>query len=329
MEYDLKINGVLKLSFKPRDYRGNEENICNIDIDAIKEIARLYSSNILVWEGVRYSSTIDWDALISVIEESYDLDGRFYKVIDGTVYKVITSIKTDTNDSELAPIELPICIHIPEGESTFEHIMAFKKLLMDIFLIANMSVLGILDLCSSRLNLNEKEYKLQLSNFYFECSINAEFEKSLAFPIIIPVARVHNWFTNLNIGLQLKSEHSIEHSIFSLLHICRMDADISMVSWIFHALEAIYGTKAGRGFNDLSEKLVFLLSVPINKQKPLKKKLRELNDLRSSFIHGGYRVPHPLDEDYEDKIFDIINFGVLLIIYSIQILISKDWVGLS
>jgi hypothetical protein len=329
MEFNLHIDGVLKISFMPRDYSGDETNIRNLDIEAIKQLAQLYSSNNIIWDEVEYKSTIDWNKLIDVIEESYDENGRFYTENDGNIYKAIAKIKTDEDSSELAPLELPVKVTITNNENPNKDILAFKKLLMDIFLIANLSVPGILDLFNARLELNEEEYKLQLSNFYFQHSLNAEFEKTIAFPTIIQVPQVKAWFDNLNIGLQMKSEHSIERSLFSLLHICRMDADISMVSWIFHALEAIYGTKAGRGFNDIKEKAVFLLSVPVNKQKALSKKLRELNDLRSSFIHGGYKVAHPLDFETEDRIFDLTNFGVALIICSIQQLISKNWIELT
>ena len=329
MEFNLHIDGVLKVSFMPRDYSGDDSNICNIDVEAIKEIAQLYSVNNMIWDEIEYSSTIDWNKLIDVIEDSYDENGRFYTEIDGSVYKVMAQLKTDEDDSELAPIELAVKIAITDNENPDKDILAFKKLLMDVFLIANLSVPGILDLFNARLDLNGEEFKLQLSNFYFQYSVNAEFEKEIAFPTIIQVPQVKVWFDSLNIGLQMKSEHSIERSLFSLLHICRMKADISMVSWIFHALEAIYGTKAGRGFNDIKEKAVFLLSVPINKQKTLGKKLRELNDLRSSFIHGGYKVAHPLDFETEDRIFDLTNFGVALIICSIQQLISKGWIELT
>ncbi|WP_025563931.1 hypothetical protein [Psychromonas sp. SP041] len=325
----MHIDGVLKVSFMPRDYSGDDSNICNIDVEAIKEIAQLYSVNNMIWDEIEYSSTIDWNKLIDVIEDSYDENGRFYTEIDGSVYKVMAQLKTDEDDSELAPIELAVKIAITDNENPDKDILAFKKLLMDVFLIANLSVPGILDLFNARLDLNGEEFKLQLSNFYFQYSVNAEFEKEIAFPTIIQVSQVKVWFDSLNIGLQMKSEHSIERSLFSLLHICRMEADISMVSWIFHALEAIYGTKAGRGFNDIKEKAVFLLSVPINKQKTLGKKLRELNDLRSSFIHGGYKVAHPLDFETEDRIFDLTNFGVALIICSIQQLISKGWIELT
>ena len=329
MELNLHINGVLKVSFMPRDYSGDESSIRNLDVEAIKQIQKLYSSNKMIWDKVEYRSTIDWNKLIEVIEESYDENGRFYTKIDGNIYKIITQFKIDEDCSELAPIELPVKVFIADSKNPNKDILAFKKLLMDVFLVANLSVPGVLDLFSAQLDLNGEVFKLKLSNFYFQYSLNAEFDKEIAFPVLIQLPKVKVWFDSLNIGLQMKSEHSIERSLFSLLHICRMEADISMVSWIFHALEAIYGTKAGRGFNDIKEKAVFLLSVPINKQKALSKKLRELNDLRSSFVHGGYRVAHPLDFETEDRIFDLTNFGVALVICSIQQLISRGWIELT
>lgn len=101
--------------------------------------------------------------------------------------------------------------------------------------------------------------------------------------------------------------------------------DISTVPWIFHALEAIYGTNAGRGFSDISEKVNFLLRVEVRHKKRLKQKLRELNDLRSSFIQGGYNVSHIMDQDSNEAISETINFGISLIISSLQCLMRNNW----
>ncbi|HHK8657528.1 TPA: hypothetical protein ACQYF6_000029 [Vibrio parahaemolyticus] len=83
------------------------------------------------------------------------------------------------------------------------------------------------------------------------------------------------------------------------------------------------------GFNDISEQVNFLLSVEVRQQKGLKNKLRDLNSLRSSFVHGGYCVSHIMDQDSNDKIFESVNFGVSLVISSIQSLMLKNWHGVG
>lgn len=63
----------------------------------------------------------------------------------------------------------------------------------------------------------------------------------------------------------------------------------------------------------------------------LRKKLRELYNLRSAFVHGGYPIPHPLQNSVIDnslaehinKVFDLWCFGTFLLISTLQALILK------
>ena len=326
----MELNGFLTCNFKPRDYSGDDLDICDLDISAINQISNLYSSNLVNSSYKRHKIDIDWSKLLDEVTKSYDLNSEYYAIIEGERRKILAQFRVDANEtSTWGQVELPITLHLSDIDEFRDAVEAVKKLLMDIFFVANISMPGVFDLYNSLLVIDNDKYKFKLSHFYFSQSINSTVEGPIALSKTLEIATVKSWFDNLNIGSKLESEHSIERAIFSLLHICHLDTDVSMVSWVFHALEAIYGTKSGRGFNDIASKAIFLLDIPVNKQKRFKTDLRKLNDLRSSFIHGGYKVTHPLNKKHDEAVFDLLEFGVLIIINSIQVLADKKWVELS
>ncbi|KXG79305.1 hypothetical protein AXZ07_06975 [Pseudomonas mosselii] len=60
-------------------------------------------------------------------------------------------------------------------------------------------------------------------------------------------------------------------------------------------------------------------------------------DYRSSFVHGGYRVHHPMKNEIMDqslnedftKLLEISQFGFNLVVLSLQALVEKGWYGLK
>lgn len=161
---------------------------------------------------------------------------------------------------------------------------------------------------------------------------------SIFAPRILPLSSVVYWYKKLNMGIRQRAESGVEKAIFSVLHICcGADADVVWVIWAFHALEAIYGTKVGEGFTNLVERISTLLELDAQGKGMLKKRLREMYDYRSSFVHGGYRVHHPMKNEIMDqslnedftKLLEISQFGFNLVVLSLQALVEKGWYGLK
>lgn len=327
----VKIKGLLTLKFMCRFHDFDEEVMSAIDIKAISELKELYSYNTFDWGEVKVQSVIDWNNLTSRIISSYDINGPFFKEINGQIYKTIATLGEST-EGIFSPVQLPISLTFSSDINTNSQINSVKKLLFDLFFVSNIGIPGLINFYSVKITIGDKEESLSLSSYYFDESLSFETRGLYPYTSCYSLKESKSWFDCLELEQKTESDKPIERAIFSLLHICVMDADIvdiSMVTWIFHALEAIYGTKAGRGFNDMSSQIFFLLDVPDKKRNNLKKKLRELNDLRSSFVHGGYKVPHPLNEDFNEKVFELTNFGVVLIICSLQQLMKNNWSGLQ
>ncbi|MBY8238048.1 hypothetical protein KW539_08500 [Vibrio fluvialis] len=326
----MELKGYLKYNFRPRDFSGDDTEICHMDIDAITQISNLYSTNQVYFSDKCFQVDIDWSNLVDAVIKSYDPESEYYATIDGHRHKILARINIQEDEvSAWGKLKIPITINLLDIDYNYDVILAVKKLLMDIFFVSNISVPGVFDLYYSKLIIESDEYEFKLSNFYFSQSLNSMIDGPIPLAITLVPISVKHWFDNLNVGGKLESEQSIERAIFSLLHICHLDADVSMVSWVFHALEALYGTKSGRGFNDIASKAIFLIEIPIGKQKRFKADLRKLNDLRSSFIHGGYRVNHPLNDEHDKEVYRLLEFGTLIIINSIQALAQRKWIEVS
>nr|WP_256344110.1 HEPN domain-containing protein [Pseudomonas costantinii] len=177
---------------------------------------------------------------------------------------------------------------------------------------------------------------IRLSGFNFELGYYDFLEGSSLAPQELPIDTVVSWYKRLGLGVKQKSETGVEKAIFSLLHLCKKDTDVSSVVWIFHALEAIYGTRVGEGFTNIVDRISLLLELDPREKKRLKKSLRELYDYRSSFVHGGYKVHHPmsmeiidarLSDDYS-KLYDLVRSGFNIVVASLQVLIKNDWFGI-
>ena len=112
-----------------------------------------------------------------------------------------------------------------------------------------------------------------------------------------------------------------------------MQLSPTIVIWLFYALETLFDTKAGENFRILTERMQLLLSPNEKETKILRRNLRAMYDLRSSFVHGGLEIAHPmhneaLDRDVDEKyarISNVSEFGFGLVLNAVQAVIEKDW----
>ena len=215
-----------------------------------------------------------------------------------------------------------------------------EQFLYDIFFVLNIARPGVCDFLGVRIDAGRGLVtELRLSADCFESGFRSFLTGSSLFaPRILPLSSVVYWYKKLNVGVRQRAESGVEKAIFSVLHICcGTDVDVIWIIWAFHALEAIYGTKVGEGFTNLVERISTLLELDTQGKGILKKRLREMYDYRSSFVHGGYRVHHPmkneimdqgLNEDFS-KLLDVSQFGFNLVVLSLQALVENGWYGLK
>ncbi|WP_248766082.1 hypothetical protein [Pseudomonas protegens] len=214
-----------------------------------------------------------------------------------------------------------------------------ERFLYDVFLVMNFSRPGVCDFMNIRIDAGLGTFtKLNLSGGCFESSFHKRLKNIPLSPTILPLDSVANWYRALDLGVSQKAETGVEKALFSVLHICGgNDADVTWVVWVFHALEAIYGTRVGEGFTNLVDRISQLLKLDPRDKNFLKRNMREMYDCRSSFVHGGYKVQHPMRNEVMDdrlnadynKLLDIMQFGFDLVVLSLQTLITNDWYGIK
>lgn len=214
-----------------------------------------------------------------------------------------------------------------------------ERYFYDVFCIMNLAVPGSCDFLNIRFIENGKKEsnRLKLSSYNLEESLYLKLEEKIPYARVLDIAMVCDWYDKLDLGVKQKANSQTEKALFSLLHLCKLDGDLASTIWIFHALEAIYSTRVGEGFTNLFNRISFLLDLDVSEKSRMKKNLRKLYDHRSSIVHGGYQVHFPtswdpvdpsVDEDIMEN-YRLVQFGINLILASIQALIAKDWYGVE
>jgi hypothetical protein len=214
-----------------------------------------------------------------------------------------------------------------------------ETFIYEIFLIVNLAVPGAGNFYTLTISGEDVSHpsKVQLSAFSFENGLVETLDGAWPALQILPIKEVSDWFDALNIGYKQRAETPIEKVLYVLLHMARRDVEIESFIWLFHALEALVSTKVGESISGLVRRLSMLLELQPVQQKHLNKKLRELYDLRSSFVHGGYAVLHPNASEVVDRsldkhqsdLYEYAQFGASLLIVTVQQLIKKKIIDLQ
>jgi hypothetical protein len=242
---------------------------------------------------------------------------------------------------ELEPVQMACSIRLAGANELskyewYPEIFA-TRYAYDVFTIFNLARPGVLDALNLSIakRRDPPKDKLRLSSYGFE-DCYFEFQRSKWPPLrTLPMLRVHDWYLRQRLGISQKAETSVSKAIYSLLRLCHLEIDVTSVIWIFHALEALFGTRVGEGFTNLHSRMSALLKLSDNDRVTLRKQLRALYDLRNSVVHGGFETFHPtertvLDKGIDEKMDDINTLslgGHGLILCCLQELIARDWIG--
>lgn len=214
----------------------------------------------------------------------------------------------------------------------------------EIFTIMNLALPGACDFFnlsifgySFRSKKKLEKERLPLSAYNFEFAWEEHLRGNFPTLSELPLSDVVDWYARLDVGVRQRAVKPIEKALFSLMHICKTDGDISTVVWVFHALEALFSTRVGEGFTNLINRISIVLDLNSKQKSILKKSLRKLYNMRSSLIHGGYEIYHPMRRevidrsinDQYDEIYSNLQFGISTIIACLQAFISNGWYGID
>jgi len=207
----------------------------------------------------------------------------------------------------------------------------------DVFLIMNIAAPACCDFYGASLNRmngsQEAVSDIALSNNLFESALDVFLAEAWADPNPLDVQTVVNWYYAVRSPASQIASNPMERVLFSLLHMAKLDASPVTVIWLFYAFESLLETRIGENLSAVVNRLALLLSLNEPTMKMIKKRMRILYDIRSSFVHGGFEITHIvqselLDSRISDKFGEIIeatDHGYALLIAAIRKIITNGW----
>lgn len=203
--------------------------------------------------------------------------------------------------------------------------------LYEVFTIANLSCPGSAEFHNIEIQAKGRKGSTssRLSAYYFAEWMIETRRGATPSAKVLSVDNTIEWFGKVNPRVTQKAENSTQRALFAMYQLCKSDGQVDYILWLFNALESLLATRVGENFSGVVRRAVLLLELNDKEKTHLTKKLRELYDIRSSFVHGGYEVAHPLhrepidprlDDDYSKLIrLGTYGFGVLASLFQAMV----------
>jgi hypothetical protein len=194
-------------------------------------------------------------------------------------------------------------------------------------LLINISYELSLDFLNGHI-LGDNEQYLGKTNLVFS-HLDFAYEKSyqMKWPLLkgIKLEETINWFIKNNISLNKSSNCKASRAInaFSQMFGRNDDPDSSFLFWCVLGIEALLAEGNSEISNQIKTKCILLLGEPTE----FKKKITQLYNYRSRFVHGDIDFPPKLfyyDEDFENEYWDYLHFSISILIALIRKLITED-----
>ncbi len=155
-------------------------------------------------------------------------------------------------------------------------------------------------------------------------------------PVIsfIPLADTWYWLQSLNPGMQQIAQTRVEKALFAMLYVSK-DDDLNpgRLIWLAHALEALFDTPELGISKALKSRIFLVLGKPASHSKKIKGAIDSFYKLRSSFVHGGLDIAHPLGnpalhqeiDKFENRILKEANLAISIIWATLQLFVHNNW----
>jgi len=220
-------------------------------------------------------------------------------------------------------------------------VMYFSKLLYDIFLIANICLIGSIDYCDSVIVVNNEycESKLERIDVW---SLQRAYDFILKY----------NWPNNINLkfldGWNWHEKHSSYFDGFSINKTSRAFNALSRIFtfdqfgqdhshdllWAMIGIEALLTNGKGGILEQVREKLIILFNIST---PSIKKIINRMYNYRSRFVHGDIdfqNFGYFFDAaerfiKYTDEQMETVNISIAILICILQYIIKNDLSGIK
>ena len=222
------------------------------------------------------------------------------------------------------------CDHIQDSVEYFE------KRIIDFLLIVNLARVGSLEINKGYIFVDNEFYKLSES-LLNSIRLSVDLSNKIGWPKFDNLKIKDTWFWYLE---KLKpvdclSSTKIERAFnaYSNLYGISHGFEFEQLFWILLGLESIYV----KGNSGITEQVRKKSQVFLGKDASLKKRLNQMYDFRSRFIHGEKNFPNKFTKSvdleefdkFSNEIYDTINFSQAILIASLQKLIRLGWTNID
>jgi hypothetical protein len=214
-----------------------------------------------------------------------------------------------------------------------------RKRVSDILIMANLSRVGSIEVKDSVLLQDgkiQKHTKIpKMDAWFFQRAV--DLSQKIKWPQLHSIGFEHVWaWVNKNIGFLNgfdKSPTGRAISAFSRVFQQGEDDEAIQLLWALIGIEALYV----RGKVSVMEQVREKIQVVLGTQETHKKRISEMYEFRSRFMHGDLDFPglchiHDAMPDYErysDNQMETVTTAIAILSASLQELIIRDWKGLE
>lgn len=282
-----------------------------------------------VHEGCNIAVSVNWSPVRDLLVEQLETEIKFDELK--------SSVTDDLWKVYRKDLQVPAKVEVT-GENRLSNHRWYPEFfvesyLYDFFVISNLALPGAADFFGAFVeNVNLKQQQpLELTAFYLERA----FRDPTQWPSIavLDPLQVAAWYDRVRNGFSQVPETPVERALFAMLHVCHSDGCPEDLIWLFYAFESLFQTKAGENFSAVLDRIKLLLKPDTDQEKKLRKGLRSMYDFRSSFVHGGLVVLHPMqhetmdqrvNEQYSETV-DLTKYGIRLLLACLQRYIQENW----
>ncbi|WP_162911328.1 HEPN domain-containing protein [Shinella zoogloeoides] len=309
------------------------ETIDPAHICAWKAATKILQNRTFILEDDNIDISVNWMPVIDRISAHYKVTSDLYRPENkDRLSEVVQGFST-----EIVSVEFSASSNLNfDKNKTFNRLYHFiEYYLYDVFLVMNIASPSSANFYSTYIfdkNISSPK-NMSLSTGLFETSLMESLDGKWPEIKFIDLELVSNWYHSVRSELKLIPSSKVEKMLFSLLFLASSPVSPTNVVWIFYALEALFDCKVGENFRILVSRIELLLKPTANESSYLRKRMREIYDLRSSFVHGGLEIVHPMENEIIDKSIDssymrlmrATDFGFQIILASVQAIISEGW----
>lgn len=277
----------------------------------------------------RYTALVDWTSTLQRHKRYYS---ALQYVHSGAADKGAYIQRLLKANFPKRPAQNPIEVHA-RGVRNPQLLSIAENVVYDSFFMMNIAAPSSCNFYRAMLLGDKIEPNVSLSHHAFELLHLVSLKEKWPSIAFLNLDRVIVWYRAVRQGALQIPSNPMERVLFSLFHISKIDMSPVEVVWLFYAFESLLQTSVGQNFALIVKRLCLLLEADDKQSSLVRKLMRDLYDLRSAIVHGGYQITHPMhDAGLDKRVMDSFvretratDYGYALLISAVQKAIVKGW----